>query len=441
MRRLHLAALLLVAGCGDGDNEQTDARTPADASIADAAVADAAVADAASVDATVDAAPEIDAAPDDAAPGDAAPVDAAPVDAAPDAAPGCTWQAETVESSVDPGRPVIAADPAGGVHILFANPTGCHSLRYAYKAPGATTWTVTTFATNVGQDYQFLGLVSDPAGGLHASYFQGTPPMGCPQAGPHVRYGYKPPGGAWGTYFVAAPTTGGQDTSVAVDTTGEAHLVFDGNPNSLPTLEYGHGRLQNWTVGTVPSTVAISYLPTMRVDRAGRVHVSVQGAEAGVGMVHAERSTTGTWTTTPIDPTVRGTSSVDVDAAGGVHIVYSDQSQFVLHYAYRPSGGAFTSVPIDTTYSMAHPTIRVDSTGVLHVIYASGSPFHGIPLQVHHGRATVGGTWDFEPVGTDTPVFGPSLALGPADAMHVAYARQSGGQWDVRYARQVCPGD
>ena len=424
MRGLRIAAVLLVA-CGDA-GAPDDARAPDDAAMTDAQ----------SIDAAVDAAPAIDAAPDDAS------VDAGPViDAAPDATPGCTWQAETVETSADPGRPVIAADPAGGVHILFRDPAGCPSLRYAHKAPGATTWTVGSFATNVGQDFQLLGLVSDAAGGLHASYFQGTPPMGCPPASPHVRYGYKPPGAGWGTYFVGAPATGGQNTALAVDATGEVHLVYNGTPSSLPTLEYARGMLQNWTVGSVPSTEPISQLPSIRLDAARGVHVAVQSAGTDAGMMYAGRSPTGTWTTTPISaPTVRGTSSIEVDAAGGVHIAYSDQSQFILHHAYRPAGGTFSSTPIDTTYSMAHPTIRVDRAGVLHVIYASGSPFHGIPLQVHHGRASVGGTWSFEPVGTDTPVFGPALALGPLDSLHVSYARQNGGRWDVRYARQVCPG-
>jgi hypothetical protein len=417
-------ALLLVVGChgaaggrsdadGSHDAPGTDVPEPElDAAVLDGAVLDGAVLDAAMRDAAVDAAS--------------------------DGPPSCTWQAETVASSADPSRPVIAVDPDGGIHILFYDPTGCHSVQYAYKAPGATTWTVAPLDNHAGEDAQYFSLAMDAAGGLHASYFEGSAARGCVQLGAGVRYANKPLGGPWTTFQAARPSNGGQESSIDVDGSGEVHIVYDGTPNTLPTVEHASGMQANWTVETVPSTDPFSGFPSIRVDPMHRLHVSAMSATSTIGMVYAERSPTGTWTTTPVDATARGTSSIDVDGAGGVHIAYSDQALSILRYATRPPGGSWSTTALDTNYVMAHETLRVDTHGIVHIIYSGGSPFNGIPLEVRHAYAPIGGSWTIEPIGTDTPVFGTSFAFGPGDSLHIVYAVLRSSLWDVRYAHLVC---
>jgi hypothetical protein len=355
-----------------------------------------------------------------------APILDATSDAAPDTAPVCGWVAETVATTADPGRPVIAVTADGDVHILFYDPTACHTLHYATRPAGATAWTVTALDDHVGQDYQYFSLASDDASGLHAAFYKGTPVTGCGGGGAlGVQYGYKPAGGAWGRVPVASPQNGGQDLGIALDG-ADPQLVYNG-PSSQPTLQYAHRITSSWTVETVPSPDPIGSFPSIRIDAAHRAHVIAMGEVATVGMAYAERSATGAWTTT----------TIDVDPAGGVHVAYGD-GQLVMHYGYRPPGGSWSTTALDTDHVMSHDTIRIDSTGTLHVIYSGGSPFNGIPLKVRHAHATIGGAWTTEPIGTDEGVFGTSLALDTRDAMHLAYARMNGGAWDVRYAHLVC---
>jgi len=374
---------------------------------------------------------------------DAPPIDA-PIDAAIDGHPGCAWEVETVGTSNDPSRPVIAVATDGGVHILFYDPTDCHSLEYAYKAPGATSWSLSPLDDHVGSAAQYFSLAVDAAGALHTSFYQDAGPLGCPATSPQVMYGYKPAGGAWGTFPVATPIggNGGEESAIAVDG-GEADIAYDGNPNSMPSLQFAHGSLSSWSVMTVPTTIPndpIGEFPSMRIDPAHVVHISTLRSGSNAGLVYAERSATGSWTTTTIEtgPWIGLTSAIEVDAAAGVHIAYEDFANSQLHYAYRPAGGAWSTTPIDTNYALVHETIRVDSTGTLHIIYSGGSPFNGVPSQVRHAHAAIGGAWTIEPVGPDTGVFGPSLALGPSDTLHVVYARMNGAGWDVRYAHLVC---
>jgi hypothetical protein len=374
--------------------------------------------------------------PIDASIGDAANA----IDAPLDGAVTCAWQVETVGTSDDPSRPAIAAT-SEGIHILFHDPRECQSLQYAFEAAGATTWSVLPVDTHLGMSAQYFGLTSDDAGGLHASFYEDAD-INCQPETPRVMYGYKPAGQPWETFQVVTPINGlgGQDSAIAVDG-AEVQIVYDGDPNNAPSLQFASGSLSNWTAMTVPDPDPIGAVPSLRTDPAHVVHVATMRTGAPVGLVYAERSAAGAWTTATIEsgPGIGLTSSIEVDAAAGVHVAYTDAANHALRYAYRPAGGAWSTTPIDTSFAMVHETARIDAGGTLHVVYTGGSPFNGVPSTVRHAHAAIGGTWTIDAVGPDTGVFGAALALGPDDSLHVVYARsQASGGWDVRYARYVC---
>lgn len=380
------------------------------------------------LDADPDGAPVSDAMAD-GAPVPDAPRDAV-ADAQPDAAPGCVWETSTVATSQQPTKVLLAVAPDGRVDVVFHDRARCGSLRHASKAPGAATWSDQVLDDNLGSEAQIDAMTGDAHGDLHAVYYTGPETFpGCDGEGARVTYAVAT-GGAWGKTMLSI---GRVIVTFAIDVRdGETHIAY---LDPLNTLGYAHGTFGNMSAEVVAPGDHSGTAPSLRVDAAGVVHATslrFAGNTPSDALLYVERSTAGAWSapvTLDTGPGVGSTSNVEVDAAGGVHVVYWSGSDLQLGYAYRPPGGSWSRRRLDTDGVSPHQTIRVDHAGALHVIYAGGQP-----QRVHHATASIGGAWTVEPAGEDTGVFGTAFALGPNDELHVAYAQ---GEL-VRYAHRVC---
>jgi hypothetical protein len=88
---------------------------------------------------------------------------------------GETWAEEMlVDAEDETGQsPELAIDDAGGLHIAYLSPES-YEVRYAYKAPGAESWSVETVDSDVPTDVD-VSLALDGAGNPYILYSRVSP--------------------------------------------------------------------------------------------------------------------------------------------------------------------------------------------------------------------------------------------------------------------------
>lgn len=226
----------------------------------------------------------------------------------------------------------IAIDPAGTLHLLYYTFTyQSADLWHASSATG-TGWTTTRVqpGTEIGSTWSAAGtlaLHADAAGRLHALFFDYDKLS--------LHYASRPAGGTWvvDAAAVAVPQVSGEwagaFSSLVVDGTGTLHVSYVREQSTSSAL---------WYAVRAPGAVAWS---TEQIDPA-------TGTTARVGTYNAM---------------IR-------DAAGGLHIAHYDGTGQDLRYTHRPSGGAWTSEPAETSGSVgSHAALGIDSQGSLHVAF------------------------------------------------------------------------
>jgi hypothetical protein len=354
-------------------------------------------------------------------------------------ADGCRWRVETVVTGRQLlGTPAFAVGPSGGVHVLFYDNGG--SLEYARRNARSHRWTVTMIASQLGNSDKRLSLAIDADRVLHASI--GQDPN-------QLLYARRVPREPWNFVQVDPGTIGlgtGGSSALAVDDSGEVHIAYSaGSP--FFGLMYAHGRFPLFTRTSVPTAIPqdpVGWFPSIRVDADRSVHVSHVRVPGG-DLLYSHLPAGGSWSTTQVDalPTTGLSSSIEVDRTGGVHIAYDDNLHLHQRYAYKPPGGSWMTSMVDDDHVFSRSMIRVDSAGRLHLVYAGGSFFFGIPVRVRHASAAIGGPWTIDIVGSDGGpgpefddfLFGPQIVIDARDRLHVLYMRRFD---ELRYARGIC---
>jgi hypothetical protein len=129
------------------------------------------------------------------------------------------------------------------------------------------------------------------------------------------------------------------------------------------------------------------------------------------------------------EPIVEGTSgtrdcAIAVDAAGNPHIMYVQNSPFMMRYATKAGGvWSYESVDSTGTPTLSASSIRIDAAGVPQVAYQEGAAG-----ELAFASRT-GGVWSsavVDPnIGPLTTGYYPSLDLDSGDDPHIAQVRQS----------------
>lgn len=297
-------------------------------------------------------------------------------------APG-TWRIELVDDRGDTGRFPSVAVGADGVHVSYYDVTTA-TVRYARR-------------TGAGWAPADVDLAGRPASGEAGNVGMGTSiqldAAGRPViayldiANGHLKLARQEPGGAWALETADGATNVGGWPSLVLDDLG-AHVSYFDSANRL--LKAAHRDLGGaWTSETVD-------------DNGPSV--------ASVGQQ----------------------SSLAVDAAGGLHVTYSE-NQAYLKYATRPRSGAWTSTRIDGLSSGLWSSLFIDRSGDLHVAgcsrFASGD--------LHYAQKS-GLSWPREIVETQADGnvgWSASLAVDAAGEQHIVYFDKGNG--DLRYAHRA----
>ena len=237
-----------------------------------------------------------------------------------------TWEFETPDApkyfDLLSSR-AITVDASNHPHIAY----GGDHLYYAYH--DGTTWRYETVdASSIVGDWASLAL--DTSGHAHISYED--------FANRDIRYATNA-SGSWVTTTVDSTGWVGWTNSIALDVSGHAHISYNDETNE--DLKYATNVSGLWVTTTVDSGSVLYFGNSIAIDTTGHAHISYQD---GNGLRYAT-NVSGLWVTTTVDNNgwVGVSTSLALDASGHVHISYRDNTNFVLKYATNASGSWITT--------------------------------------------------------------------------------------------------
>lgn len=197
-----------------------------------------------------------------------------------------------------------------------------------------------------------------------------------------------------------------------------------------------HAHAVSWSTSTIEDTRKTSddaYPRTLALDSLGSPHV-VYGSEH---LYHLYKEDS-VWVDEQIDSTydVGEFEAVVIDSSDTLHVVYTDNANSQLKYAYKISGGSWTDETILTLTlnDNVDPAIAIDSSGTVHVSYHDDST--GYLMYAYKTSSAT--TWTTEAADSTASVsLGEYSAIGvdSSDVVHIAYYDST--NQDLKYAYKV----
>jgi hypothetical protein len=234
-------------------------------------------------------------------------------------------------------------------------------------------------------------------------------------------------------------SVGGQQTAIAVDSSGGAHISYiqypPGRDDGVLRYAYRAPGAAGFVAQTVDDSGATA-TPSWRVepgadsaiavDGAGNVHiaytylVSQSSTLTTINLRHAYRPVGGSFAVTTIDDAGRTGSwpAAALDGSGALAVSYYDEDpDYDLKFAAEQPGGGFATQTIDRAgFVGAHSAIAIDASGGVHVSYTN-------PLEYIHRPQQ--GDWE-APVTIDATAEGnildTAIAVDSQGGLHVLYA-------------------
>ncbi len=321
-----------------------------------------------------------------------------------------------------PTTGALAADAAGGVHVLYPmRLDGAERpiLRYAHGTPDGR-WTSEELADG---EEGWLGV--DATGTLHAIYRDNE--------SQELVYAQRAPAGEWTTSVVpddATPDELERAFAVSFGDSGEVHIA---RANLLGDLVYiERSASGEWGTDVGPRVTRAP--AAIGLDAAGRVHIIHQGAGE---LRHAVRAALGVWSTS----TVRGwsTSILDLgrDPAGGMQMMFVEGGGS----GYRLMHGASPSPADPWVFEMIaeagdHGVAMATDGDRTHAVFLA--PVSTWFSEVQHAWRNEAGAWQVESISGD-PINGSLWAAiaGRDGVVHLAL--RSPEHALVYGRRRVCP--
>ena len=194
-----------------------------------------------------------------------------------------------------------------------------------------------------------------------------------------TQYGFKPAGGSWSnSTFDPEDST---YVALAVDPSGRPHIAYTLNHyQARKVIKYAFKTPSGvWSIDetlTLPAEyVDVGMSVSLALDAARGLHLSYSniGQSTGSGwidgaLMYAFKPAGGSWSTSKM-PKEASYAALAVDAAGGAYIAYH---YLGFEYLYKPAGGSWSLNRIDPSTGHGYPSIAIDTSGILHVVYYAG---------------------------------------------------------------------
>jgi hypothetical protein len=283
-----------------------------------------------------------------------------------------------------------------------------------------SAWQTETIDSNVGTGEWAAIAIDTTTDTAHISYED--------SANTDLKYTTGTPG-SWSTSTIA--TVGGEYTSIALDTSGYPHIIF------MPTggyLKYITNASGSWDDTTITSAkTGTGRFSSIYIDSSDNIHISYY-KYAGSGVLDLMYSTTTVGSTSFTDETIDGTgsrgvgqySSLIVDTSNIIHVVYYDQTNYILKYSYKTVGGSSWSSPqtIDSIAAVGlHVSLDFNSSNQLFASYYDNDN------QTLKFAYYSGSSWSYETLDSDSNV-GTMTAIAvdkSSSKVNISYVDESNG--------------
>lgn len=257
-----------------------------------------------------------------------------------------TWAIQTVDSNGTVGRyNSLALDQSGHVHIAYYDDSNTH-LKYATNMSGSWSTETVDKASYAGL---YASIAVDAANHIHIAYFNDY------YKARDVWYATNA-SGSWtlkwidGYYYRA-----GYYTSLALDTSGNAHISYFEQKTQY--LKYATNSSGSWVITAAGIKKDAGYYISIAVDKFGKAHISYYRQSYTYGQLKYATNVSGSWVHRVVDRGTPGRTSIALDPAGKVHIVYDNIKQAISESlditpptvsSTSPVNGA-TGVALDTS--------------------------------------------------------------------------------------------
>jgi len=273
-----------------------------------------------------------------------------------------TWTRTQLDSSGLDSAPAAAGDGSGTIAIVsYISPSSCcspFSAGLALSLGSGSSFTTTTISTD---DYAYPSAAYDPAGNLHIS------------------------------------------------------AMISGGSGGVAYLEDSAGTVTATTV----DTTSLNGRPIIGVDAAGNPRI----AYATTTGVSFASSSGGVWSTSEIWTGFALDVAMAVDGGGHDYVVWDSQDPNTgnpagLYFASDATGSWVISQPT-TNINDTQPSIAVDGTGTVHIVYSNTAPKKNGLFELRR----VGTTWSKVSLVPRTAVDLPVVVIGPNNAEDITYAQ------------------
>jgi hypothetical protein len=292
---------------------------------------------------------------------------------------GSSGTTQTLYSEHSVSQAALAIDSHDNVHIVFearsqANFTYTYGPAVEYMTNVGGSWAHRTLDENG----RAPAIAVDSHDAIHVTYSSFIPGDGTGLGNESVRYATNAGGTwtnstAWG--WPASPDYPPYLSVLAVDASGVVHVVYGFSLYA----RYMTNLAGTWTREWLDANTAPDQSPSLALDSLGRPHVLFEGsafsgpASVGFSLVHGVR-VDGRWTFEPVDR-LSGAClcswAMALDGRGGVHAVYNDRGPGVVKYATN-TGGSWAPVVLESGGPIGfYSAIALDRVGRPYLSYVS----------------------------------------------------------------------
>lgn len=270
-----------------------------------------------------------------------------------------SWETRWLDTAEDvAGHLAMAMDRYQGVHILYEGPS---PQRLRYVVDRSRQWVRTKVEETVGVFERDSSVAVDHRGRTHVAYTKSTY-TGLRLARQH--------GATWQYEDLDAGEA--QFLCLRSDDHGDLHLIY-GRPTTTE-LVYATNASGAW-VSEVAATGVVGtgyWYANLAIDAVGRVHVG--HCYAGGGGAKYTTNSSGAWTTELAQSVESFGCSLDVDAAGKVHMGYFRTPSPQAFYYATNATGVWQHTSLDSTVNLNHRSSStwVDDSGHVHLAYWQG---------------------------------------------------------------------
>ena len=320
------------------------------------------------------------------------------------------WMTNLVDTSEvqGVGETSVTVDSVDKVHISYCcNDSGTWVLKYGTNASGS--WLTEVVDADLGDfstsAFPPTSIASDGLNKAHIAYayYDETSDQYT------LKYATSR-SGVWVTENVDAGVWG----SIALDTSDNVHIAY-----SSDGLKYATNASGSWVITLLDPDGKGG---DVTVDNSDKVHISYEHVtgippNADYDLMYAT-NVSGDWAIEIVELDGGILPSIATDGLDNVHIAYLNAG---LEYATNASGSwVTTSVDEYANPQPGWPSIALDSSNGVHIIYAFMDPYFHIDMKY---ASTVSDVWAIELVATGAL---PSISMDSADKAHISYVGKEG---------------